>query len=502
MNFAFGFILRNTETGALQYHHPSANNNFVLEQPFQISNQDDLDRAIQEITNIDFLEWIRQQRPNSKWVVDLTTNVTWFVTKIRDHPIGRGKYLPGHIVNNRGIDALETNANTGKPYEDNLCFFRCLALHNGCHTKNVERDTQHYYQQYRDAGLSKKKFHGVKLNQLDELEKLFEVNIQVYNLALTQKNGEEDEENEDKPDIAATLIRHSYRHYPSTLYLNFSYIKDLACYSKLFQCSRCGKYWKGANKLRRHEKTCDGKVQLKYPGGAYHVPKTVFEELEEESIIVPDEARYLPYRATYDFECYFDQEKAQELKNTEKLTWQTLHVPLSVSVCSNVPGYQAPNCFVSNGDPKQMLEDFVQYLTEISTKSSSLLREQYATVFEALKTARDPEKRETDEDRLAQMLVELQEGNEQETETGKENEDERRGIDLMASDDEGDEEEIESENEEDRAFLDEEVSEDDPSFYRRFNVELDQGRRLDQRQRCEEQAELEDLLFGEEQTKC
>ena len=34
VNFAFGFILRNTETGALQYHHPSANNNLVLEQPF------------------------------------------------------------------------------------------------------------------------------------------------------------------------------------------------------------------------------------------------------------------------------------------------------------------------------------------------------------------------------------------------------------------------------------------------------------------------------------
>ena len=70
----------------------------------------------------------------------------------------------------------------------------------------METDTQHYYQQYRDAGLPKKKFHGVKLNQLDELEKLFEVNIQVYNLALTQKNGKEDEENEGKPDIAALTV--------------------------------------------------------------------------------------------------------------------------------------------------------------------------------------------------------------------------------------------------------------------------------------------------------
>ena len=58
VNFSFGFILRNTETGALQYHHPSANNNLVLEQPFLVSNQDDLDRLYQEINNIDFLKWI------------------------------------------------------------------------------------------------------------------------------------------------------------------------------------------------------------------------------------------------------------------------------------------------------------------------------------------------------------------------------------------------------------------------------------------------------------
>ena len=63
-----------------------------------------------------------------------------------------------------------------------------------------------------------------------------------------------------------------------------------------------------------------------------------------------------------------------------------------------------------------------------------------------------------------------------------EEEDESRGIDLMASDDEEDEEEIESENEEDRAFLDDEVNENDPSFHRRLNVQLDTERRQEQRQ--------------------
>lgn len=38
--------------------------------------------------------------------------------------------------------------------------------------QRIERGTKYYYQQYRDAGLGKKKFHGVKINELDELEKL------------------------------------------------------------------------------------------------------------------------------------------------------------------------------------------------------------------------------------------------------------------------------------------------------------------------------------------
>ena len=97
--------------------------------------------------------------------MDLVTNVTWFVWKIRYHGIGRGSHLPGYRAENHGIAPLDRDHNTGKPHQDNLCFFRCLALHDSCHTKNLERDTKHHYEQYREAGLAKKKFHGVKLNE-------------------------------------------------------------------------------------------------------------------------------------------------------------------------------------------------------------------------------------------------------------------------------------------------------------------------------------------------
>ena len=140
--------------------------------------------------------------------MDLVTNVTYFLWTIRDHPIGRGSHLPGYIAENHEIAPSDRNHNTGRPYQDNLRFFRCLALHKGCHSTNLERDSKHYYEQYREAGLAKKKFHGVKLNELDELEKLYEVNIQVNSLAPTQSHGEDkdDTEEETRPDIAAILF--------------------------------------------------------------------------------------------------------------------------------------------------------------------------------------------------------------------------------------------------------------------------------------------------------
>ena len=119
-----------------------------------------------------------------------------------------------------------------------------------------------------------------------------------------------------------------------------------------------------------------------------------------------------------------------------------------------MPGYQAPKCFVTDGDPKALITEFIQYLIFISTKSSSLLRQQYTEVSEALKTARALNNSESHQ--LAQILVDVQEGQQTESEEG-EFEDDTWDIDLMASDNEDDEEEIESKNEQDGAFLDDEI---------------------------------------------
>ena len=248
LNVSFGFILRNNETGALQYYYASRNNDQVFEEPFQITTAADLPHVNEALQNLDVLEWVRQRRPNSKWVVQQVTNITFFITKIRGHPIGRGSDLPAYLAENHGLVALDRNQQTGKVYNDNLCFFRALAFRNGCHTKNLERDAKHYYEKYRETLFDRNKFCGVKLKELPDIEHLFEVNIFVYVLEPTKPDEEEGDEDIEKekedfaPEIAAQLVHRSLCHYSSTLCLNvyqnhFSYIKDLKKYAKSYSCS-------------------------------------------------------------------------------------------------------------------------------------------------------------------------------------------------------------------------------------------------------------------------
>ena len=93
-------------------------------------------------------------------------------------------------------------------------------------------------------------------------------------------------------------------------------------------------------------------------------------------------SQYFPYRATFDFECMFSPNTG--LNNTEKLTWETKHIPLSLSVCSNLPGYDQPKCFVSEGDSKQLVKQMVDYLVEISQESYRRMKIEFSFLFDAI----------------------------------------------------------------------------------------------------------------------
>ena len=441
MNLAFGFILRNTETGEVKYYYPSQNG-FLYEEPILISNEEDLNRFLEKIQDTDWQEFVRRQKPNSKWRVSLLCNAALHIYKVTEQPIGRGKRLPAYIVENRGLDGLESNYHTGRVYEDNLCYFRCLARYKGFHLKNLEKKAKSLRAEYLNSlpENQRKNEDGVRLSDLYYLDKLFEVNTLVYTL----------EERVPGQKPIATLLHRpakvlSKAETEQAMKLNlfedhFSFIKDYIKYSKAFTCERCGKVFQKDYKLMRHERACEAQVKLDYPGGVYTPSKTVFEKLEEEGVTIPENLKYSKYFATFDIEVFYPKSTTLPAKRP-KLEFNAEHTLLSVSVASNVPDYKEPKCLIVEGDQEkdgeELVKDLVTYLNEISDVAYQLEEARYAELRTTIRERLRPDMEDPEADEV--------------------------GFDGESGEEE-DEGEVETNS--DREFIDDDIEEEGASFYR------------------------------------
>ena len=375
VNVSFGFVLREKENDRLRYYHSSNNCcGRYLEELSLITNRDDFDRFLARIQESDILQWAVAQRPNSDWVCEHVTNATFFLNRIVDHPIGCvGINLPDYVKNNKAIFGLEKDCYSKTTYNDNLCLFRCLALHLG-------REAAALYAEYTDTPV--RHFAGVTLDELDKVETTFKTNVFVYKLVKI-----------DNGKTMAELVRRSPAQYQDTMYVNlheshYSYIQDIGKYCHSYRCRKCGdSLWKRPWELHRHESTCEAGVRHVYNGGVYHPPPSVFERLDDEGIVVEKMLRYYPYRATFDFECYFSDERLPV--NSDKLQWSARHVPLSVSVASNVPGYEPAQCYVTDGDSDKLVADMMDHLTAISDAAFESLKPSYESVLDKLKMLKE-----------------------------------------------------------------------------------------------------------------
>ena len=383
LNLSFGFILKNNETGEVRYYYPSQNG-FVFQEPLLIANQEDLENLLNKVADTDWLEYIRKQKPNSKWRVSLTCSVGIYIYKIPEMPIGRGGFfLPSFIVENRGVDALERNKQTGNVYEDHLCYFRCLARHKGFEVKNLEKKTKALKAQYFETLTDNevKGFEGVTLNDLHRLDTLYGIHTYVYALELPTPGCQHP---------VARLVHRPRKILTKTesenamklnLYGNhFSYIKNMEKFSKCYQCARCAKIFKRCFNLQRHEPTCDARVKFVYPGGVYTPPKSIYDKLEEEGIKVPEDMKFSKYFATFDIEVYYPRSTTLPAKRP-KLEFTAEHQLLSVSVASNIPGYLDPKCLIVGGpseeDARETVDQLISYLNEISDTAYQLEQKRY-----------------------------------------------------------------------------------------------------------------------------
>jgi G:T-mismatch repair DNA endonuclease (very short patch repair protein) len=387
INASLGFILRHRVTGEFRYFHSSVNNHAVFDKPHTVGSEVELRTFLNELFNIDFLEWIRQRRPNTAWVAHKVTNITFFFYKMTGAGrIGKGESkLPDYITSKRCVVTLENNLRTGERYKDNLCFFRALSIIDLCvcqksckcrrpheiHTKQLYHKWCCHTGQPQNAH----SFPGVKLLDLLQLESVFDVSISVFQ---TTSDGVGSIVWRSKSSCKKKMNLNLYKNH-------FSLIKNLNTFARSFICEDCKETFGKLNHLKRH-KCKQLEKRMRFPSGNYRPKPNIFEVMYDRAdIFVPHSDRLFPYRITYDIESYMSTENLPQ--PSKKVIYTARHRLMSVSVCSNVPGYTTPICFVSEGDEYQLVEKFVNYITEIQQHSKDLLFDKFQPFLVALDKA-------------------------------------------------------------------------------------------------------------------
>ena len=84
------------------------------------------------------------------------------------------------------------------------------------------------------------------------------------------------------------------------------FIRDIDRLGCAMVCEKCDKIWRSQSQLNSHQKSCTGLCsRVRYSGGVYTPPTSVSEELSKLGMSI-EEDYVFPYRATFDFVVYFN----------------------------------------------------------------------------------------------------------------------------------------------------------------------------------------------------
>ena len=319
INFAFGMILFNNQTGEYRYYIPYYNRR-ILTYPYTIFNRNSIRLLMNKITRIDIIEQARAIRPSTAWTLAFITNIQYNIF-LTNFPLGQAIELSTYIKNHKFLRNFIYDKNRKEPYQDNLCFFRCLKVHLNNQNKNI-KDYLKIWLNFTNVQIPTE-FPGVLIEDVIDLEKCFEVKIILYSL---------------NAKGTVSNIYETMSEYQSKMYLNvfqnhFSYITNFDQFAKQVQCDKCGKIFKRLWNMKTHYKTCYDRTKYIFPGGFYKSKATIFERLESIGIYVPNNLKYYPYFLVWDMEAMLRKTLDDNQTNTKQLQWISNHIPVSVKYC-------------------------------------------------------------------------------------------------------------------------------------------------------------------------
>ena len=364
INISFGFVLQSVQNPEEFRYYYAADNNPVFLNPVVLSDVSDLNYIKSMLRKDEILPNLSNQRPDTKWKFYCVTNVTFFVFLLSGVPLGCiEQSIPSSLLRNPIVKCFVSDCEK-RPYQDNLCMFRALAyeLHG---SNELQQNTMELMQMFLSATRrDDESFPGIHEDDIPVLEALVDRNIQVYSIFFDEQS-----------EMLAELTRRSSMKRSKTTSLlryenHICWTADINKFLKKFRCYVCDHFFDRSNNLEVHMRNCSERTKHHYPSGVYQITENIFERLEDVNINVPQELRLFSNFIVFDFESITVPDNT--LRNTELTSWIGKHVPISVSISSNL---LSETIFICNEDPLQLIRDFVSSLSNIAEKSTLLMKE-------------------------------------------------------------------------------------------------------------------------------
>ena len=268
MRHSYSYMLRNIEDGTIISYYQNKGSPW-METYGEAENW--ISKREAKRLDADSIE-----RPNTKWIFENHFNVDVKVVLDRQPLMGTGP-LPNwlrNLAHSRSMVALDS-------YRDNLCLWRCIAVHKGARPDRSTKAAQ---------GLAKSFFklrdtptNCVKTS-LDELEKVeMHLNkgtafsgwlgIRVYM-----------PERIDDKEVVWHLTRNPAPQFKNVMTIGIFgkhafLIKDITKLAKTYACIHCKARFTKATHLQRHAERCaQGKTVIDCPGEKVEAPQTAYEK--------------------------------------------------------------------------------------------------------------------------------------------------------------------------------------------------------------------------------
>ena len=186
-------------------------------------------------------------------------------------------------------------------------------------------------------------------------------------------------------ELIGDLCRRSIQKYGKSVKLlrynkHICYVNNINALFKAFRCTTCDTFFSKTGNLERHLVTCSECVEYFYPKNVYELRETLFEKLDAINIPNRSVQKLFKNLALFDFESICVKDEAY--KQTETTMWIGKHVPISVSISSNL--IPEPN-FLYNTNPHHLILSFITALEGLATQSKAQMKLSFIEVETAIK---------------------------------------------------------------------------------------------------------------------